>query len=752
MTERLAARRRAVRRRRARCATSGSSAARSSRPASASTSCASRSDDDWEVCAERMTTSPGFAGEHRGIAPRGRGQGVWSRRGARRSRARSRRQRGAARRRTPVLPGAGRATSRRHEPRRGRPRSRPRATPARRVPPRRVRTRGRSTRSRRPRALHVVGASTSTASSSISTRRTRGVGTSCTASRTRCAASASASFPARSIDEVDRAPRRRRQPRHRRRRRVPPVEPGADRPDDLRPFERHPLRHRAHRCCTCEAMIAPPGGAAAMYYTGADRGLLPPRPHLVPDDGTRPASRCGRKSAPVTTRRFRAITSRSRRSCTSPTSCRGSSDCSDSCRVTARDGRCTPNDSWASSVTSRIPRSRWGCSRRRRCARCGSSSTSACISNSRSSTAKPHAGETWTPELALPFVIGRSRFPEVFMRSEVDRYLGWPGQAISYKVGERVWLECRADAKQRKGAAFDLKEFHTYALDLGSMGLGPLRRSSPGSSLPRMTSPAPTGSTRSRRPTFTYDGDDPDGVSRRLRSRSRRDERDAGHHAERRRRSRSDVVDAGFTVAMPQMFGEPGKEASRPLRAEVADTGLRVQRVLQLGAQPHVADHRLAARARHAISHEQCGGPGVGAIGMCFTGGFALAMAVDDTMLAPVLSQPSLPFAGGKARKRALGLSDADLATVAAREDLCVHGDALHRRPGSSRRAIRTSARGLRRSPDRDRDRQQQGRTRTTSRGLAHSVVTEHLVDEPGHPTREALDRVLAFFHERLSP
>jgi uncharacterized protein (DUF885 family) len=86
-----------------------------------------------------------------------------------------------------------------------------------------------------------------------------------------------------------------------------------------------------------------------------------------------------------------------------------------------------------------------------------------------------HAGETWTPELALPFVVGRSRFPEVFMRSEVDRYLGWPGQAISYKVGERVWLEARAEAKQRKGAGFDLKEFHTFALDLGSMGLGQLQ-------------------------------------------------------------------------------------------------------------------------------------------------------------------------------------------------------------------------------------------------------------------------------------
>jgi uncharacterized protein (DUF885 family) len=86
-----------------------------------------------------------------------------------------------------------------------------------------------------------------------------------------------------------------------------------------------------------------------------------------------------------------------------------------------------------------------------------------------------HAGETWTPELALPFVIERSCEPPDFMRSEVDRYLGWPGQAISYKVGERVWLEARADAQARHGASFDLKQFHSYALDLGGMGLGPLR-------------------------------------------------------------------------------------------------------------------------------------------------------------------------------------------------------------------------------------------------------------------------------------
>jgi uncharacterized protein (DUF885 family) len=87
-----------------------------------------------------------------------------------------------------------------------------------------------------------------------------------------------------------------------------------------------------------------------------------------------------------------------------------------------------------------------------------------------------HPGERWTPELALPFVIARSMFPEKFMRSEVDRYLGLPGQAISYKVGERVWLDARAGSKARHGAGFDLKAWHKYALDLGSMGLDQLRR------------------------------------------------------------------------------------------------------------------------------------------------------------------------------------------------------------------------------------------------------------------------------------
>jgi len=85
-----------------------------------------------------------------------------------------------------------------------------------------------------------------------------------------------------------------------------------------------------------------------------------------------------------------------------------------------------------------------------------------------------HPGEVWTPELALPFVLERSYYPVDFMKSEVDRYLGWPGQAISYKVGERVWLRARDAAHARAGAAFDLKVFHTAALELGPLGLDQL--------------------------------------------------------------------------------------------------------------------------------------------------------------------------------------------------------------------------------------------------------------------------------------
>jgi uncharacterized protein (DUF885 family) len=82
-----------------------------------------------------------------------------------------------------------------------------------------------------------------------------------------------------------------------------------------------------------------------------------------------------------------------------------------------------------------------------------------------------HAGETWNPELALEFLSARSSNDEAFNRSEIDRYLGWPAQAISYKLGERVWLQLREEAKKKHGANFDLRAWHTYALDLGNLGL-----------------------------------------------------------------------------------------------------------------------------------------------------------------------------------------------------------------------------------------------------------------------------------------
>ncbi|MFK3981815.1 DUF885 domain-containing protein [Micromonospora sp. NPDC050397] len=86
-----------------------------------------------------------------------------------------------------------------------------------------------------------------------------------------------------------------------------------------------------------------------------------------------------------------------------------------------------------------------------------------------------HPGERWTPELGWEFMRAHCRVPDENLRFELNRYLGWPGQAPSYKVGERIWLRARDDAKARKGAAFDLKEFHREALNLGSLGLDPLK-------------------------------------------------------------------------------------------------------------------------------------------------------------------------------------------------------------------------------------------------------------------------------------
>jgi dienelactone hydrolase len=210
------------------------------------------------------------------------------------------------------------------------------------------------------------------------------------------------------------------------------------------------------------------------------------------------------------------------------------------------------------------------------------------------------------------------------------------------------------------------------------------------------------------------------------------------------------LVAAGFTAVTPSLFGTPGREVtsgyvlSSVLRGCVA----REFTMLALGkTSPIVGWLRdVAARA-----HAECGGPGVGAVGMCFTGGFALGMAVDDRMLAPVLSQPGLPVPLGARRKAASGLSDADMARVVARaaDGLCVMGLRFSNDRGSppERFAALREALGDRfisieidsspGNPD-------------GIKPAAHSVLTVELVESPGHPTKQALDGVIAFLQERL--
>ncbi|HEY7595991.1 MAG TPA: DUF885 domain-containing protein [Actinophytocola sp.] len=86
-----------------------------------------------------------------------------------------------------------------------------------------------------------------------------------------------------------------------------------------------------------------------------------------------------------------------------------------------------------------------------------------------------HEGERWTPDLGLEFMLSRTVTEEALVRDEIDRYLGWPGQAPAYKLGERLWLQARDDARARAGSAFDLKDFHMRALRMGQMGLDTLR-------------------------------------------------------------------------------------------------------------------------------------------------------------------------------------------------------------------------------------------------------------------------------------
>lgn len=218
------------------------------------------------------------------------------------------------------------------------------------------------------------------------------------------------------------------------------------------------------------------------------------------------------------------------------------------------------------------------------------------------------------------------------------------------------------------------------------------------------------------------------------------------------------VADQGLTAVVPHLFGTPGKDGGADkvtaaglgymLSSIVPSCVSREFTVFATGKSSPVIDW-LRALARS--EHERCGGPGVGAVGMCFTGGFALAMAADDTILAPVLSQPSMPLALTRKQKCSIDISPSELATVkqrCAEEGMQVIGlrfksdklvpaerfEFLREQLGDAFVAVELE----------DAD------ARTPSAMSPHSVLTEHLIDEPGTATREALDLVLDLFRRKL--
>jgi dienelactone hydrolase len=213
------------------------------------------------------------------------------------------------------------------------------------------------------------------------------------------------------------------------------------------------------------------------------------------------------------------------------------------------------------------------------------------------------------------------------------------------------------------------------------------------------------------------------------------------------------VADRGYTVFLPVLFGQPG----RPFRFR--DVGAEVARSC-INREFHVLSRRRRSPVTDWLRglcrdvHGELGGPGVGVVGMCFTGNFALGMLADPTVMAPVLSQPSLPFSLSTSHRAALQLSPDELAEIQRRtreEGLTVLGlrfTADLMCPGSRFTALREAlGEGF------------EGVEIPSGPGnphgippIAHSVLARDLVDEVGHPTRAALDRVLAFLDERLKP
>ncbi len=210
------------------------------------------------------------------------------------------------------------------------------------------------------------------------------------------------------------------------------------------------------------------------------------------------------------------------------------------------------------------------------------------------------------------------------------------------------------------------------------------------------------------------------------------------------------IAAAGLTAVMPHLFGEDGRAPS-PGYIGSSITRACLAKEFTVLARGRTSPVIAWLRALAADAHGDCGGPGVGAVGMCFTGGFALGMMVDDVVVAPVLSQPSLPFPVSRGHRYDLGLSPGDVRRVEERAaagcqvlGLRFTGDKASppERFEHLRELLGDAFIGveLDSSP---------GNPHGHKRA-AHSVLTGDLDDRPGTPTRHALDQVLAFFTERL--
>ncbi len=211
------------------------------------------------------------------------------------------------------------------------------------------------------------------------------------------------------------------------------------------------------------------------------------------------------------------------------------------------------------------------------------------------------------------------------------------------------------------------------------------------------------------------------------------------------------LADDGYTAVLPSMFGEPGREPSLGYGLKSMIPACVAKEFAAL-ATDRTAPVTLWLRALAKQVHKECGGPGVGAVGMCFTGGFALAMMIDDTTVAPVLSQPSLPIAVSRSRRSAVGLSPADLAAVRVRA--AAGCDVLGLRFTGDKYVPKERFETLRRELGDRFIGVEIDSSEGNAHGIpkdAHSVLTEHLVDEPGHPTHDALNQVLRFFKDRLT-